>query len=263
MDPEAVNLDWFSLSSFIAAQTSRLRLRTYVFVLPMISPLLTAKLASTIDYLSNGRLELGLGSGWLKEEFADLGVPWRERGRRTTEYIRVLRTVWGERVASYEGEFVRFDEIHMAPKPVQDPLPLYLVASNEATLRRVAALGDGWLVPPHVAADAGRFTALRELLPALLAEEGREAAGFPILMSLNISFSMTGSAPRGAEIDVYPANADTLLALLDEWAGVGVTGVDFSFSQTRLEIGQILERTEWLAENVVAPARLDSVQPNV
>jgi probable F420-dependent oxidoreductase len=253
MAPDSLHLDWFSLSAFIAARTSRLRMRTNIFVLTTMPPLLTAKLASTIDYLSHGRLELGLGTGWLKEEFEALGVPWEARGRRMDEYIRVLRTVWTEHAPSFDGEFVQFGEIHMEPKPVQDPLPLYLTASKNGMLPRVAKLGDGWLVPPEVTGNLDDFKTRRDELRRLLVEEGRDAERFPMLLPIHVSFSAKG-VRSSDNMHVYPPDPDLLLELLAVWGSEGITHVDLSFRGYDLELSKIMERMEFLGREVAAHA---------
>ena len=122
-----------------------IRVATGVLLLPEHNPVLVAKQAASLDRLSNGRFTLGVGIGWSREEFDALGVPFARRAERTAEYVDAMRTLWRDDVASYSGEFVRFDTIRVNPKPVRDRrIPIVLGGNSDAALRRVVAWGDGW-----------------------------------------------------------------------------------------------------------------------
>ena len=131
--------------SFAAAATTTIRIATGVLLLPEHNPVLVAKQAATLDTLSGGRLTLGIGVGWSREEFDALGIPFERRAARTKEYVDAIRTLWRDDVASYGGEFVRFDSVRVNPKPVHDRrIPVVLGGNSDAALRRVAIWGDGW-----------------------------------------------------------------------------------------------------------------------
>jgi probable F420-dependent oxidoreductase len=131
--------------SFIAAHTRRITLATGILLLPEHNPLTIAKQAATLDVLSGGRFTLGVGVGWSAEEFNALGVPFERRGARTTEYIAAMRRLWASDVASFFGEFVRFDAVRVYPKPVSGrKIPIIIGGTTDAALRRVAMTGDGW-----------------------------------------------------------------------------------------------------------------------
>jgi probable F420-dependent oxidoreductase len=131
--------------SFIAAHTHRITLATGILLLPEHNPLIVAKQAATLDVLSGGRFTLGVGVGWSAEEFEALGVPFERRGARTTEYIAAMRRLWASDVASFFGEFVRFDAVRVYPKPVRERrIPVIIGGTTETALRRVATIGDGW-----------------------------------------------------------------------------------------------------------------------
>jgi probable F420-dependent oxidoreductase len=152
--------------SFAAAATSTITLATGVLLLPEHNPVLMAKQAATLDSLSGGRFTLGIGIGWSREEFDALGVPFERRGARTAEYVEAIRTLWRDDVASFDGEFVRFDSVHVNPKPVRDRrIPIMLGGNSDAALRRVAAWGDGWygFNVDDVAAVADRVATLTSL----------------------------------------------------------------------------------------------------
>ena len=148
--------------SFAAAMTTRIGLATGVLLLPEHNPVVAAKQAATLDMLSGGRFTLGVGIGWSAEEFAALGVPFAGRGRRTAEYVAAMRTLWADDVASFSGEFTRFESVRVNPKPVRGRrIPVVLGGNSDGALARVAAFGDGWYgfnLP--AAAVAGRLAAL-------------------------------------------------------------------------------------------------------
>ena len=127
-------------------RTTRLRAGTDVLVLPYRNPLLVAKMAATADVMSNGRLVLGVGVGYLKGEFAALGAPYDRRGTLSSEYIRVMRELWAGagRPVSFDGEFVRFDQVCVGPAPTSGRVPIWVGGNAPAAWRRAAAFGDGW-----------------------------------------------------------------------------------------------------------------------
>jgi probable F420-dependent oxidoreductase len=146
--PVPADSDWLDplvCLSFAAAATKTIRLATGILLLPEHNPLLVAKQAATLDVLSGGRFILGVGIGWSADEFAALGVPFSGRAERAAEYVDVIRTLWREDVASFEGRFAAFDSVRVYPKPVHDGrLPIVFGGNSDAALGRVAALGDGW-----------------------------------------------------------------------------------------------------------------------
>ena len=139
-------LEQLTVAGFLAGQTSTLKLLTSVMVVPYRAPLHTAKILSTIDRLSNGRLVLGCGVGWMREEFEALEAPpFEERGAVTDEYIRAFKELWTSEEPTFDGEYVRFSDITFEPKPVQTPHPpIWIGGESPAAMRRVARLGDGW-----------------------------------------------------------------------------------------------------------------------
>jgi probable F420-dependent oxidoreductase len=131
--------------SYLAARTRSVRLGTAMLLLPQRNPVYVAKEVSSLDWLSGGRVDLGVGVGWLKEEFDALNVPWERRGRRTDEYLEVLRTLWCDETSAYHGETYDLPACEMYPKPVQQPHPpVHIGGETPAALRRVARLGQGW-----------------------------------------------------------------------------------------------------------------------
>src|SRR4029450_2134537 len=138
-------LDQLSLMAFVAAKTTRLRLVTSVMIVPYRNPVLTAKAPATLDVLSKGRVTLGVGVGWMREEFEALGsAEFDHRGAVTDEYLRIFKTLWTASPASFEGRFYRFDALHCRPQPVQKPHPpIWAGGHSRAALRRGGRPGGG------------------------------------------------------------------------------------------------------------------------
>jgi probable F420-dependent oxidoreductase len=128
----------------MVAVTTRLRFMTGVIILPLRNPLVLAKQVATLDAMSGGRIELGIGVGWLKEEFEALGVPFEKRGKRSDEYIAAMRALWARDGASFFGEFVNFHQVSSNPKPVKRSVPIVIGGHSEAAAKRAGRLGDGF-----------------------------------------------------------------------------------------------------------------------
>ena len=159
-------LEPFSVLSVLAAATSRVRLGTGMLLLPQRSPVYVAKSAATLDRLSGGRLDLGIGLGWAAEEYAALDQPFERRGARCRAYVEVMRTLWVDEISAYSGPMYELPPCHQYPKPLQRPHPpLYFGGESDAALRRVADLGTGWYgFNLDVAAAANCIAHLRDLL---------------------------------------------------------------------------------------------------
>src|SRR5712691_10632565 len=143
--PDKAYLEPVAVLAAAAVCTSRARLGSTVFILGHRHPVVMAKMLTTIDALSGGRLICGVGVGWWKEELDILGVPFHQRGRQADEMLRVFKALWTQDNPSFEGEFFRFKDIGFAPKPVQKPHPpIWVGGDSPGAFRRVVTLGDGW-----------------------------------------------------------------------------------------------------------------------
>jgi probable F420-dependent oxidoreductase len=173
--------DPFISLATMAAVTSKIRLATGICLVPEHNPLVLAKVVATLDFLSAGRALLGVGIGWLEEEFQAIGVAWEKRAQRTREYIGAMRELWGKEVSSYHGEFVKFDNVRSNPKPVNGmKLPIFFGGESGPALRRVAEYGDGWcgfnMTPVEATAKIKR---IEELVKA----NGRKRADVELAVS--------------------------------------------------------------------------------
>ncbi|MGV0793505.1 LLM class F420-dependent oxidoreductase [Mycolicibacterium sp. XJ1819] len=163
-------LIWFA---YVAAATSRIRFGTGVMILPEHQPVVVAKAAATLDHLSRGRLMLGVGVGELPEEYQAVGMNFHDRGRRMDEYMDVLRLLWSTETASYDGQYVQFDQVECRPWPVRGSIPLLVGGASDAAISRAAVRGDGYF--PFIFPGQDPEVELPRLIQRVRAEA--EAAG--------------------------------------------------------------------------------------
>ena len=159
---------------FVAAHTTTLRLATGISLLPERSPITYAKEVATLDNMSGGRVELGIGIGWLKEEFEALGVPWPRRGPRTEEYMEVMRALWADDAVSFDGEFVSFDPISCNPKPANGSVPIHIGGHSRAAAERAGRVGDGFWPAK------GDLAELYEIARQTAADHGRDPSAIEL-----------------------------------------------------------------------------------
>lgn len=164
----------FTGLSWLAGQTEHIRLGTAVVLIPQRNPVYTAKEVANLDWLSGGRLDLGIGVGWLREEYDAVQVPWERRGARNDEYVEVMTRLWEDPVSNHDGEFWTLREARAYPKPAQQPHPpIYVGGDTDAALRRIVRLGAHWL---PVAMSPDRLAARRADLATLLEPTGRSVS---------------------------------------------------------------------------------------
>jgi probable F420-dependent oxidoreductase len=171
-------MDMVASIGFLAACTTELRLGTGICILPQNNPVYAAKEYATLDFLSGGRLDFGVGVGWSWEEFEACGAPWPQRGKRCDEYLDVITTLWRDDVSSYDGELYSLRPCRMYPKPVQQPMvPITVGGHSDAALRRTARYGQGWY-GINLSPDGTRD--MVERLDRFMAEEGRSVSELEI-----------------------------------------------------------------------------------
>jgi probable F420-dependent oxidoreductase len=169
--PSTPVFDAFAYLSFLAGRTERIRLGTNVYLLGLRHPFVSARAVTTLDVVSGGRAEVGVGAGWLREEWTAAGLDPRTRGRRLDEALEVVQRLWTEETVEHHGEFFDFAPVMFEPKPVQKPHPpLHVGGESPAALSRAARLGDGWYGLGHTPETAGQVV---ETLRGLRGEAGR------------------------------------------------------------------------------------------
>ncbi len=239
-DPYGRVFESLTMLAMLAMLTQRVKLGASVLVLPMRNPILAAKQIATIDVASGGRMIVGLGVGWNEKEYRNLGANFHDRGKRLDEDIQLLRTLWSNENASFQGKYTQLDHAMSSPLPAQDGhLPIWIGGNGESAWRRVAQLGDGWHAtgpsPEEMAAGAKR---LRELNPSKrLVISARVAIDFNPNTSPtyqyrgNTRYRVTGSptairarlseyAQAGVELMalVFPDDPSTRMAQIEQFA---------------------------------------------
>lgn len=191
---------WIAMAA-MAALTQTLRFGTGVYVLPLRHPIITARTLLTLDRVSGGRVILGAGAGWLREEFDAVGLPFEQRGKLMDEIIPLLRRLWTEEVITHDGPYYRFGPVRMEPKPLQKPcIPIEIGGSSPAALRRTAMLGDGWVEPGSKNLDdmAAKLKTIREHRKAA----GRDHLPFEVTVLANNIFNTPDAVRRAADLGV-------------------------------------------------------------
>ncbi len=197
-EPETPIPDPLIWLAFAAAAAPTLRLGTCILIVPQRNPLVLAKELATLDRLSNGRVELGLGVGWMREEFDALGVPWERRGARNDEYIEAMRELWKGPHAEYHGEFVDFEPATCSPRPVNGSIPVIVGGDTDAAINRAVRLADGYFPGEG---DFERLSALLQRVRNAAEDAGRD----PKALAINTMF--------GAQMMDPPAGVEQMLSL--------------------------------------------------
>ena len=190
--PYADPLIWMA---WVASATTRLRFMTGVIILPLRNPLVLAKQVATLDYMSGGRIELGIGVGWLKDEFEALGVPFEHRGARSDEYVAAMRALWAGDGASFKGRHVGFTDISCNPKPVHGAVPIIVGGISEAAARRAGRLGDGFF--PSIGAQFD-IVPLLEIVKRSAEKAGRDPGRIELTWGCPGALPGSGTDPRKA-----------------------------------------------------------------
>ena len=251
-------LELVSTLSFLAGCTNNIRLLTSVMVVPYRPAVLTAKMLATADVLSNGRVIVGCGVGWMPEEFAAVGAPdFAARGRATDEFLDAFVELWTKDAPRCHGDHVRFENITFMPKPLQKPMPLWIGGESQVALRRTARIGTGWypasnnpnwpLDTPDRMADA--VGALRRVCERAGRDPREVDIGHLILWPVSWTAELTADGGRklvtGSSADI----ATDLAAL----ARVGVQHVSLMFQTAT--ITETVERMQRFSEEVMPLAR--------
>jgi probable F420-dependent oxidoreductase len=220
-----------------AVCTTRARLGASVFILGHRHPVVMAKMLTSIDALSDGRLICGVGVGWWKEELEILGVPFNRRGRQADEILKVFTTLWSDTHPSFEGEFFRFRDIGFAPKPVQKPRPpIWVGGDSPGAFRRVVTLGDGWHATSKTPAE------FREALPRLRAAADKAGRAFDTI-DLSLRYTLRD--------DLLAKGTQAVVDTLVEYKRLGLSHILLEFR--RDDLARMLEILD-LETSAVRPA---------
>jgi len=232
--PDKPYLEPVTVLAAAAMVTSHARLGASVFVLGHRHPVLMAKMLTTIDALSGGRLICGVGVGWWKQELEALGTPFETRGRRADEMLRVFKELWTSDHPRFEGEFYRFGDLGFSPKPVQKPHPpLWVGGDSPGAFRRVVALGDGWHASGKTPAEMrDRIGKLRALADA--ARRPWES------LTMSLRFALTDA--------LLQQGAQAVVDLFTEYKRLGLAHIMVDFR--RDDLGRMLEVLDLLATKI-------------
>jgi len=245
-------LEPLTLLSFVAVHTFRVRLVPSVLVLPYRGPVLTAKILASIDVLSNGRLILGCGVGWMREEFELLGSPpYEERGAVADEYLRAFKEMWTSDAPTFEGKYVNFSDLGFVPRPVQKPHPpIWVGGESPPALRRAARLGDGWFPigtnPLHPVGTVAQLADSISRLHGYAEDAGRDPA--EIAIAYNGSWS-DGPGAAGGERALFSGSPEQVAGDIRTFEGMGVGYIKFGFDRPTL--AETLERMEQFVADVM------------
>ena len=245
-------LEAFSILGVVAGATDRLRLVTSVLVLPYRNPVLTAKMVASLDVLSGGRVTLGVGTGWLREEFEALDSPaFERRGAVTDEWIAIFKQLWTRSPASFDGTFYQYANIRCEPFPVQKPHPpIWVGGHSHAALRRTARFGDGWHPVGAVAASPlppREMRAHLDTLKRLTDAEGRDFSSIEI--SYKAPLYDTGIPSPDGSRRPFSGAADDIAGDIQTFAAIGVDELIFDFRGR--SIAESVERLQRFAAEVM------------
>jgi probable F420-dependent oxidoreductase len=257
-------LDPLALLGWLAHATRTIRLGTSVLVVPYRNPLVTAKILATIDRLAKGRLILGAGVGWLREEFEAVAAPpFEERGRVTDEYLTLMRTAWTTDPVSFEGRYYRVKDVHALPKPAQaGGIPIWIGGHTDAAIQRAATVGDGWhplaLRPPDLLLP-DEFAVKAEAFRAAARRAGRD----PKALTLSLRVTMDVRSPRqkapGGDRPFFQGHAAEVLEDIRRYAALGVS--HFVFDPVVHELKAALANMDRFAHEVMPKAKRIDVKP--
>ena len=252
--PSGESMEQLTLLAFLAGQTARIRLVASVIIVPHRNPLVAAKALATLDVLSGGRLVVGVGVGWMREEFEALGLPpFEERGAVTDEYIRAYKELWTSDDPTFQGKYVSFDNISFLPKPVQKPHPpIWVGGESRPALRRTAELADGWYPlgsnPTYPMGTPQQLKAGLERLASYARSFNRDPAEIEIIYRTH-EFRLGGGGAAG-DRQPFVGDADQIAADIRTYQEMGVGALVFDFVRQTQDMTQVLERMEEFAAQV-------------
>jgi probable F420-dependent oxidoreductase len=245
-------LEQLTTLGFLAAVTERIRLVTSVMIVPHRPAILCAKMLATVDVLSKGRLIVGVGVGWMEEEFLALGAPpFAKRGAVTNEYIRAFKELWTSDDPTFDGEFVRFSNLTFLPKPVQKPHPpIWVGGQSRPAIRRAAQLGNAWHpvgATPATPLEPEQLTEDIAALHRFAERAGRDPAEIEVAMKAPI-YDPDTTAIGGRRR--FSGTADDVRRDIETYTELGVSHLIFDIRKP--DLSQTLKAMEWFSEAIMA-----------
>ncbi len=228
--PDRPFLDSLTCLAFLAGVTSKITLGISVLVLPYRHPLYWTRVAASIERLSKGRLTMGVGVGWMEEEFAALGVSFKDRGKMTDEQLQIIQQLWTEEHSSFHGQFYRFDDLAFYPKPIQQPrIPIWVGGEGAAAHRRAAKYGDAWF-PYFVEVTPAELKAGYDAVQRGATEQGRDPR--QVLLTCCRPVEVTpGPVPQDERI--LRGSPEQLVEALRAYQAIGVSHLALQFMVPR------------------------------
>ena len=246
-------LEPLAMLGTLARTTRRARLGTSVLVVPYRHPLVTGKILATLDQVSGGRLILGAGVGWLREEFEAVGAPpFEARGAVTDEYLRLMRATWTTDPVSFTGRYVSVRDVHALPKPVQPGgIPVWIGGHTDAAVRRASTLGDGWhpiaLRPPGLLFPDEYAKRARQI-ETWAKEAGRDPRAITLTVRVPMEVRSKRFKPPGGDRPLFQGTAEQVIGDIRAYADAGVT--HFVFDHTHQDLRSVLENLDRFAHDV-------------
>ncbi len=246
-------LEQLTVLSFLAGQTQHIQLVTSVLIVPHRNPLVAAKQLATLDVLSKGRVVVGVGVGWMREEFEALGIPpFEERGLVTDEYLNIFKEVWTQDNPSYQGTYCQFEPLDFLPKPIQKPHPpIWVGGESRRALRRTARLANGWYPiaanPQFPLAAPDQLKSGLERLATFAEAEGRSVSEFDIVYRVH-DYQLRQDA--GHERRPFDGTAADIAADIRQFEALGVTHLVIDFTGRSQSLRDVLAHMEAFATQV-------------
>jgi probable F420-dependent oxidoreductase len=251
-------LEQLTTTAWLAAMTSKLRFVLSVMVVPHRPAVLTAKILSTVDYLSKGRLTLGIGVGWCREEFeAIAAAPFDDRGHVTDEWMMACKELWSKDAPKFDGKYVKFADVVFTPKPVQQPIPIWVGGESAPALRRTVRYAECWYPvgtnPQHMMNTVSRFKAGMARFRGFAERGGRDPATLKVALRVLNGPSARARRSIDGENEMFTGGSSEYVADIKALAELGVDAVDVRLTTATLDA--TLDNMRRFRDEVLAKVR--------